>query len=447
MLYDFIKPIVKIFYPTYYTFMIKGKEKIPTDQPVVLACNHTNAFVDPIIFAMLLKQRVRFYARGDVFKEGAVAWFLNQVNMSPIYRAGDGFNDAKTKNERIFEECRERLHNNETLLLYPEGICVQEKRLVPLKKGLGRILFHEGDTRLKKDVLVIPIGINYSNAKKFRSKVLINIGEPFSIFEFKEEVAKNGTNLVNEFTSFLEKKMRDLIITIDHKENDDLIEIITEIYIDQILDERKLKTNNMDDHFFVRKEIANIINYLAHNQPDRMEMLKIDVNEYIDDINDYQLRDHLIRPETIEKSKAFDFVIEFFTLWIGLPIYGVGLLTNYLPYYLPKQLTIKKNIKKEFVASIHLNIAMFAWLLFYAIQLIVIGLVFRNWIVLGLFAVIVPLLGIYNLQFYPRMKKILGRWKLLRMARKDRNAVAKLMQDRAKIITELNLARKEYHER
>lgn len=445
MVYDFIKPIVQLFYPTYYNIEVKGLEKIPSDQPVVLACNHTNAFVDPILLAVQLKQKVRFYARGDVFKGKALLWFLNQINMSPIYRAVDGFSNAKLKNDKVFAECRTRLNNNETLLIYPEGICIQEKRLVPLKKGLARILFHAGDdTVLKKDVLIIPIGLNYTNAKKFRSKVLINIGDPFLLDEYKKKVADEGTSLVSSFTKMLEIKMCALIVNIEHKENDEAVEAINEIFLDQIVAERKLDKKSLAKHFSVRREIAQIINFQTNKNAEKMQGLKKKVLSYMDDIKAYKLRDHLIRPETIENTKSFDFILEFLIIWIGTPIYGLGLALNYLPYYLAKKLASKKGVSREFRASVYLHIAMFAWLAFYAVQLVVFGLIFRSWTALGAYAFVVPLLGVYNLKYYPTMKKIFGRWKLLRMARKDRKSVEGLMHDRAQILEELNLARKEY---
>ncbi len=68
----------------------------------------------------------------------------------------------------------------------------------------------------------------------------------------------------------------------------------------------------------------------------------------------------------------------------------------------------------------------------------------HNWKVFFIYAIIVPLSTKYVLQFYPVMKKIVGRWRLLRMVRKDRETVQQLVSERAAIIDELELAKKEY---
>ena len=127
-----------------------------------------------------------------------------------------------------------------------------------------------------------------------------------------------------------------------------------------------------------------------------------------------------------------------------MPVYFIGLLVNYLPYYLANNYTQKKIKKNEFKASVYANISLMMWVVFYFIQLLIVGLVFRNWMLLLIYAVTVPVLGKYVLSFYPVMKKIFGRWRLLRMVRKDRNTVQQLVNERAAIITELETAKKEY---
>jgi hypothetical protein len=70
-------------------------------------------------------------------------------------------------------------------------------------------------------------------------------------------------------------------------------------------------------------------------------------------LNKQSLRDHLLSPITINNTKPWDFLLEFIVIWIGMPIYGLGLLTNYLPYYISQKF-VAKNIKKdEFIASIY----------------------------------------------------------------------------------------------
>ena len=76
MLYWILKPLAIIFYRIFYRYEIHGMEQVPLDQPVVFAPNHVNAFIDPILPVLHIRKKVRFFARGDVFR-GKIASALH----------------------------------------------------------------------------------------------------------------------------------------------------------------------------------------------------------------------------------------------------------------------------------------------------------------------------------------------------------------------------------
>src|SRR6218665_2614661 len=177
MLYWLVKPLGIIFLRIFYKFGYKGLEKVPYGKSVVFAPNHVNAFVDPIAIGILVKQKVRFFARGDVFKKRIAKIALNSLSISPVFRIQEGYSEIK-KNDKTFEECRQRLANNETLLMFPEAVCIQVPNLRPLKKGVSRIVFQAEETYdFNKDVIIIPIGLNYDKGNKFRSRLFVHFGD------------------------------------------------------------------------------------------------------------------------------------------------------------------------------------------------------------------------------------------------------------------------------
>lgn len=438
MLYDILKPLSIVFLNIYYKIEVKGLKKVPHDKPIVLAPNHTNGFVDPVLVAILLKPKVRFFARGDAFKGRVIKWLLNDMHMSPIYRTQDGYGDVR-KNDATFEECKKLLFQHKPILMFPEGLALQEKRLQPLKKGLARIIFQtEEIVAFKKNVHVVPIGLNYTDAKKFRSKVFIHFGDPVSIKKSEDIYRQDKAHAINDFTKILEGCMRNLIITINNKANDKLVEGIYKIFLHQWMTEKKYDLKNLEKEFKARREIAEMINHLDHVNPEIIESAKKKIKPYLKQLNHHSLRDYLLRPEMINNTKAYDFILEFMIIWIGMPLYGLGLFMNYLPYYIGKTITAKKIKKDEFKASVQANVSMLLWLPYYGIQLLIVALVFRNWNLLLAYSILVPIMGYYVINYYPVMKKIFGRWRLLRLVRKDRKAVETLMTERADIIEELN---------
>ena len=440
MLYQLLHPLTNIFYRVFYKIDLKGHKNIPLNTPIVLAPNHSNGFIDPVIIAMSLKPKVRFFARGDVFKGRFAKWALNDMNISPMYRIQEGYAELK-KNDKTFEECRQLLTDNKILLLFPEAICILEKRLRPLKKGLARIVFQTEETLdFKKDILVIPVGINYSDAKRFRSKVFIDFGTPISVKEYEAQYKQDKVRTINDFTKVLEQKMAEHLVIINNPENDELVEAIEEIYLNTWIENKKQNFNDLNLQYEASKEIAKLVNQLESLNSDVLFSLKEKTTSYINKLKANQLRDHLLRPENINKMNGANFLLEYLIIYFGMPFYGLALICNYPPYYFAKKISYQKAKHVEFIASLYANVAMIFWILFFILQLLTIAIFFHNWIMLFISMLLIPSLGYFALQFYPLMKKIVGRWRLLRMVRKNRDEVVGMVNERAAIIEQIELA-------
>ncbi|MDQ3047038.1 MAG: 1-acyl-sn-glycerol-3-phosphate acyltransferase [Bacteroidota bacterium] len=444
IVYWLIKPFALIFMRVYYKLYYTGLENVPSGVPVVFAPNHVNAFVDPVITAMNPSQKVRFFARGDVFKTPVARFILNQMNVSPMYRIQEGYAELK-KNDKTFEECRQLLSSNKSILLFPEGICIQERRLRPLKKGLARIVFQTAESfDFSKDILVIPIGLNYTDAKRFRSKVFIDYGKPVSVKEYQQRYLQDKVKTINDFTRIFEAKMKEQMVIIEDPQNDELVTGIEEVFLNSWIEKSAGGELPMDQQYQATREIAEMVNHLGEHQPEMIVRMKELMLPYLAKLNKHQLRDHLLRPEIINKMNFATFLLEYVKVYLGMPIYLIGLAMNYPPYYLAKSFSDEKIKNVEFYASVYANLAMILWLVYYGIQLLFVAFRYQNWLLLGIYACLVPLTGLFVLGFYPMMKKIFGRWRLLRMVRKERHIVEELATERAVVTDAIERARSVY---
>ncbi len=208
--------------------------------------------------------------------------------------------------------------------------------------------------------------------------------------------------------------------------------------------ERGYNLKDIEKQYYVRKEIAEIVNYIDAENQNLIKSLKGKIISYISQLQKYNLRDHLLHPEIINKMNFGKFILDYIIICFGMPLYFIGLAMNYPPYYISKRFTDKKIKKVEFYASFYANMSMLLWVFYYGIQLILAALFFRSWIFLGIYALLVPLTGFYVLKFYSAMKKTFGHWRLLRLVSKDRNVIEQLVNERTQIITEIELAKKEY---
>lgn len=447
LLYDLEKPFANIFIgKVFYKLGSEGRETVRKGVPIILAPNHENAFIDPVVTAMICEARVRFFARGDVFKGKLARFILDAFNISPMYRIQEGYSELK-KNDKTFQECYERLGKNQALLMFPEGICIWGRRPRPLKKGLARIVFQtEENWDFKKEILIIPVGLNYTDIKKFRSYVYIHFGKPISTVSFHEAYKENRVKAINDFTKHLEVELSKLQVNIKNPENDKLVEGIESMFMKEWQGPGKSE-KSVRDRYYASREIAEMVNQLEERDPEQLSNLRTRLVNYIRRVRGNDLRDHLLRPETINKMNIWHFLLEYVIVYFGMLLYIPALITNYLPYYLPKLVTHKTVKSEEFYASVYSTLLMLTWLIYYGLQLLTIALVFRNWLLLGISAVAIPFLGFYAIAFYPKMKKIFGRWRLLRMVRKERNIVEELVTERSEIVSELEILRKEFKQR
>src|SRR5690606_1985030 len=153
---------------------INKAEILKIKGPVLLACNHPNSLLDAIIIDVLFDQPVYSLTRGDVFKNRFINNIFSQLKMLPVYRFSEGVENLGT-NYETFEACREIFKNNGIVQVFSEGLCINEWKLRPLKKGTARLAISSWDDGIP--LTIIPVGINYSSFRRFGKNVYINFGK------------------------------------------------------------------------------------------------------------------------------------------------------------------------------------------------------------------------------------------------------------------------------
>ncbi|MCA1764634.1 MAG: lysophospholipid acyltransferase family protein [Flavobacteriales bacterium] len=216
-----VKLAIKLFYRR---IEIHGFDQFPEQGPVLLAPNHQNAFMDALIPAVFAPRPIHFLVRSDVFKKGFVKWFLNSLNMMPVYRQRDGISNL-AKNEEVFEMCFEILRNKGTLLIFPEAGHLGERRLRPLSKGFTRIVFGALEKHEHLDIKIVPLGLNYSNYQDSQSRLLINFGNPIPVKAYQEAYNQNAGRAMTELRANLQSELEKQIIHIDGEQAQKAIDI------------------------------------------------------------------------------------------------------------------------------------------------------------------------------------------------------------------------------
>ena len=218
--------LVKIYTRIGFAFFYKkveihGLENVPKNTAVLFVANHQNALIDPLLLGAFLPRQLYFLTRADVFGRPVIRALLSSVNMLPIYRIRDG-RDSLSKNEEVFQKCFQILNNKGTVLIFPEGNHNIQRRVRHLSKGFTRIVFGALDQYGDHELMVVPVGINYSNARNYASSVSLHIGEAIRANDYyqREQHTVSGAAL----TKSVRESLKKLITHIEDEENYDYLE-------------------------------------------------------------------------------------------------------------------------------------------------------------------------------------------------------------------------------
>lgn len=438
-LYSFLKIFIgKITLKLYFKKIhLHGLDNIPFDKPVILASNHPNSFMDALVIKAAVDKPVYSLVRSDVFNTPFKMWLLGKMNMMPIYRIQEGA-DKLNKNEDVFKKCYRMLGENKIIIIFSEGICVSERRLRKLKKGTSRIVFGaEASTNFNMDLKVVCVGLSYEKPSQFRSEVHLRLSAPISVQEYKSLYEKNVAIATNELTKKIETGIAEQMVIIENKETDILVSNIEDIYKKQLLTEFNVKKNSNISDFDVTKGIASAVNYFYKQDSTSLMKLDVSLKEYYKQLSKIGVRDHLMR------TKKTSYIVDVILIVLGFPFYLFGLINNYTPYILPYMLAKKIVRKVEFFASINFGAGFFLFLIFYILQISIVGLLFGK-VILLYYIVLLPLSAWYAHNFTVFMKKAKGKMALSSFMKNKPSEAKALFELREKLITEMESYKREY---
>ncbi|HKJ88452.1 MAG TPA: lysophospholipid acyltransferase family protein [Gammaproteobacteria bacterium] len=138
---------------------VRGAEKVPRGEPVILASNHQGAFDIPTLQAHLPIQ-FRWVAKKSLFSIPVVGWSMTLAGYIPIER------ESATKAYRSMLEAAKKIRSGTTVVIFPEGTRSATGELGAFKRG-GFTL------AVKAGVPVVPVAITGTKDVMRKGSLLI----------------------------------------------------------------------------------------------------------------------------------------------------------------------------------------------------------------------------------------------------------------------------------
>lgn len=370
--------------------------------------------MDGVLLSVLLRSRLSLLARGDVFKKPTANKALRSMRLLPIYRMEDGAgNEQAAKNQQTFNECYEIFRKNGMVLIFPEGYCVSERRLRPMKKGAAKMAFEAIEKYPEMDLQVIPVGMNYSNSGHFREEVCINFGHSIAVQSYMELLKEGKQNkAITDFNTKLYEDLEREMLIIKDPSNDQ----VGNQYLLMARNQYKpaffgffKKTKK---RFLAEKRAANDLNHLSETNPESFETFRNNISNYFETLKNLKIKDKYFAIPLFEKILYLIFTIVF-----AVPAL-VGLLLNFIPVRMAKNIAGAKVKKIEFYDSVYMGSAAIIGII-YSLLLIIICMGFIGWI--GVFMGIgIRLLG-YLFLFWQEAAFNTKYWFIVLLTRKGRS--------------------------
>lgn len=420
----------------YRSWKVRGREKIDHKKPTIFAANHQNALMDALHLAIMLKAQPVFLARADVFKKKPIARILNWMKIMPVYRIIDGY-DSLQKNDAVFEQCAKILAKGRSMIIFPEGNHGEKRHLRMLKKGLARVAFGAEKVRdYKLGLNVVPVGIDYSSYEKFRSRVILSVGDPVpvaSLADIYEEDIPKGLKALNEE---IRKNLLPHMIDIPWANSYDGVMGIRTLFGKAYASKNSLPYETQFNRFDADKSLIHAIGSSMEKSPEETEAICKKTATYFKILRRSKLRDHV---PAKGPYGLFRLLREIFVLLIGLPFFIYGLINNFLIFLIPAKLS-KKHIKDlQFRSSVSYVIGLVLMLpILFTLQTLIINWIFDPWWAPWAYLLSLIPSGIFAIQYSFWFKKTRARIGYSIKLRKKDPGLSKLIELRNSLIEQLD---------
>jgi 1-acyl-sn-glycerol-3-phosphate acyltransferase len=387
--------------------------------------------MDAWIIGKLFNRRLFFMAKATFFSTPLKRWFLGSIGLIPINRT----TELKTKgvsNKNSFEMCYNILEQGNVLVIFPEGNSFLERKLRDLKSGTARIAMEvvtRGKTR--SELKIIPVGLVYSKAEKFRSSVFANVGKPINPYKYIEEYNVSSVQASKELTDEFRNSLENLLVSSSSTANEILVDNIIEVLSSKYT---RTKERGVEKNVIRIKEINERINEIVRIDSPRIEEIRI-LTERIKN----KLKKLDIKPDFLDRSYrprmfARQILQSLLFLVIGLPLFWYGLIHNIFQYKLIDIIITKLVKDLEYYAAIAVLMGIFLYPLTYFgfIELVdyFIPLAF---IVKLIYFASMPLLGLFAFSFQKYIGHISFKTNYLFLMKTERESINTLRMEREKL--------------
>lgn len=437
MLYALLRSVAGIALRWFYRRIdVVGLERLPRTAPLLLVCNHPNALVDAMLVAWAVPRQVVLTAKATLFTRRALATLLNWVGVVPLVRKSDiesggipGARDPQ-RNARAFGALRVVLRRGGAVVIFPEGISHDHPSLAPLKTGAARVALEARDEAHVEGLHIVPIGLTFERKEAPRTRVLVQIGEPIALDQWRAD----GETAVSRLTEEIDSRLRR--VTLNYETVDDasraraLSSLFAALWRGELESVGQARSLRVDVSLAERIEEARLA--LSRSADDALRARADALVRSVADLEE-ALRRHGVALEDVSVSSEGRHAAPFVAREVGIialggPIALWGMVNHWLPFNAARVIA-RRSIESAADPAMRTIVAGAGLVLaFYTAQGAAVAAL-AGWIPALIYVVSLPLAADVNFLLRDRLRRALQRARTYLLFRRRPKLRARLQAD------------------
>ena len=324
-----IRALVRALLAIFYRRVdVDGVERVPPAGGLIVAANHQNGLVDPMMLMATLPRTLRPLTKSTLFKHPIIAPLLRLAHAVPVYRRQDA-GGASVDNAETFRAVNDALAKGGAILIFPEGVSQPEPTLMTLRTGAARMLL-EAEAAGSPTVTLLPVGLVLQEPGTFRSgRGLVLVGEPVDTADCVALHRADAPAAVHRLTERLAEALRHQMVEAQDRETLRLLRLMERVWREET---GAAPASRGSTQWLQRA--ARAYRWLRREAPADVERFRQEVEEYAANLDELG-----ITPATLGREYAPSIVAryaarEILPLVLALPLAVLGMVLHALPYAL-----------------------------------------------------------------------------------------------------------------
>lgn len=339
---------------------VTGTENVPVGAPVIYTPNHMNSLVDGLLARTQLPRDPRPLAAYKLWKVTALKPLLTAVRAIPVYRQQDSLDPQYLeKNRGMFSACYDALAEKYCIVVFPEGESHIGPGLQKLKTGVARIALGAEQHRGPLGVRIVPVGLNFDAKQKFRSRVLLSIGEPIDPIAGLQVVDAEDREAVAVVMAAVERGIKSVTLNYPSWEEARLIQRAAVLYAAKQQQDPEGE-GSLAREFSVEKQLADAYLRTKESNPRRIARILEAVNGYDRLLRVLSVQHEHVIGEHPRLLQAIYSLRKLSLFLVRLPLSLLGIFLNIVPFLLTRLLSkIRIRADRQSTAKIFGGLVLF----------------------------------------------------------------------------------------